>query len=178
MSRNDMDRVARPLRVAGRTLRTAAGSTLVETALVLPLFIILFCGILDFSRLFYTQLTVQHALREAGRFAVTGRHLSRTNNTSQLDTRINSILRIAQQSANGIPLVGFSIGSAQSGTNSAGGPGDTVTISIAQNIHFITPLVPMMSSFMGATNFMNNGTYCVQARTVFRNEPFPPDQTN
>jgi PKD repeat protein len=49
------------------------GQGLVEFALILPLLLLMFFGIIEFGRIFQAYLTVQHAAREAARYAVTGR---------------------------------------------------------------------------------------------------------
>jgi Flp pilus assembly protein TadG len=46
------------------------GQSLVETALTLPIFILILCGILDFGWLFTNQLLLNNCSREAARFAV------------------------------------------------------------------------------------------------------------
>jgi hypothetical protein len=48
------------------------GQGLVEFALILPLLLLMFFGILEFGRIFQAYITVQHAAREAARYAVTG----------------------------------------------------------------------------------------------------------
>ena len=46
------------------------GQSLVETALTLPIFILILCGILDFGWLFTNQLMLNNCSREAARFGV------------------------------------------------------------------------------------------------------------
>ena len=46
------------------------GQALVEFALVLPIFLILLCGIIDFGWLYYNQITLNNAAREGARYAV------------------------------------------------------------------------------------------------------------
>ena len=48
------------------------GATAVEFALVLPLFVLLLFGIIDFGRYFFVQHTVQFATREGTRLALVG----------------------------------------------------------------------------------------------------------
>lgn len=48
------------------------GQATVEFALAALLFFTAFLAIVEFAHLFYTKLTLQHALREAGRFMITG----------------------------------------------------------------------------------------------------------
>src|SRR5437660_3423743 len=100
-------------------VRSRRGQSIVEFALVAPMFLLLVFGILDFGRLFFTQETLQHALREAGRFAVTGQH-SGTN-------RVASIIQAAQQAAPGLNISNIQITSGGV-PNYAGGPRETVTI--------------------------------------------------
>ncbi|OQB25559.1 MAG: TadE-like protein [Firmicutes bacterium ADurb.Bin182] len=47
-----------------------AGQSLVETALTLPIFILILCGVLDFGWLFTNQLMLNNSSREAARTGV------------------------------------------------------------------------------------------------------------
>ncbi|MET0323104.1 MAG: TadE/TadG family type IV pilus assembly protein [Duganella sp.] len=53
--------------------RRARGSAVVEMALIAPVAFLLLIGIIEFSIIFYTTLTMQFAVREAARYAITGR---------------------------------------------------------------------------------------------------------
>ena len=46
------------------------GQSLVEFALVLPILLMLLCGIIDFGWLYYNQITLNNAAREGARYAV------------------------------------------------------------------------------------------------------------
>jgi Flp pilus assembly protein TadG len=145
----------------------------VEFALVLPLFVLLAFGVADFGRLFFTQMTVQHAMREAGRFAVTGNHLQNPKTGKDL-SRVDSIIQVAENAAMGIKLKKSdirisSLEGGDKGEGAAGGPGDTVTISITVDLPLITPII--------AQFFSPDGVYTFEARTTFKNEPFSPEQT-
>lgn len=48
-----------------------SGQSLVEFALVLPVFLLLLAGIIDFGFMFYSRITVINAAREGARSAVT-----------------------------------------------------------------------------------------------------------
>jgi Flp pilus assembly protein TadG len=157
-------------RISG-SLKSSSGQSLVEFALIAPLFFLLIFGVLDFGRLFFSQMTLQHALREAGRYAVTGRRLSGTDpKTGQAYTRVGSIKQIAENAASGLNVTSISISSVQGGNGSAGGPGDTFTVSLTTNLKLITPII---GQFFGP-----NGTYTFTVSTTFKNEPFDPSQTN
>jgi len=140
---------------------------LTEFALVVPLFFLLFFGIVDCARLFNTQLMLQYALREAGCFAVTGNHLPNPSDPNQTLSRVNSIIEIANRAA-GRQLNGINITSHLGGSGHAGGPSDTITISLVHDMPLLTPVVG---------RFFPNGVYRCSVITTFRNEPFPPDQT-
>ncbi len=154
------------------------GQALVETAIAIVVFLVVVFGILDFGRLLFTQLTLQHVMREAGRFAVTGRHDYDPSNSGLTTTRTNAIFQVAQQAAVGVPLTGYEISSVAGGAGSAGGPGDTVTISLSRDLRLLTPLGPLLGHFFHLTNYMNSGVYRITVSATFKNEPFPPSQTN
>jgi Flp pilus assembly protein TadG len=149
-----------------------AGQATVEFAVVVPLFLLLVFGVFDFGRLFFTQMTVQHAVREAGRFAVTGNHQTDPNNPRQTLSRVDSIIQVAKNAAAGIDLSGIQISSVNGGHKGlgrAGGPGDTVTISFTVSLKLITPIISRL--------FGPDGVYTFTASTSFKNEPFPQQQT-
>jgi Flp pilus assembly protein TadG len=150
------------------------GGTFVEFALIIPLFFLLTFAIVDFGFLFYQKLTLENAVRQAGRFAVTGNHLTTTsaNGTVTTETRIQSIVQTATQAAVGLPISNVQISTVQGGTNfigSAGGPGDPVTVSLSVTYTFFT-------HFIG--RYFPSGKDIFTVSTTFRNENFPPSDTN
>jgi Flp pilus assembly protein TadG len=156
----------------GLALRSRSGQSLVEFALVAPLFFLLVFGITDFGRLFFTQETLQFALREAGRYAVTGQHMPDVVHGGNL-SRVESIKQVAMQKAIGIITDESTIhvSSPQGGLSTpAGGPGDTVVISLTTDLKLITP---MIGRFFGPSQ-----TYTFTVQTSFRNEPFDFSQAN
>ena len=156
---------------AGRLRADVRGESLVEFALVSTmLFLLMFC-IIDFGRLFYTKSTLESAMREAGRFAVTGRHLQNPINPSQTMSRVDSIIYTAKKYAMGIDISNIKISSPQGGpTRPAGGPRETCVISLSSNLKLITPFA--------AKYFGTNGVYTFTVSTTFLNEPFDPSQIN
>ena len=143
------------------------GQTLVETAITFIIFMLLVFGIIDFARLLYVQMTMQHALRSAARYAATGNHLTNAQGTTL--SRTNSILQVAQQNAMGLPITSIQFTSQSFGSGSAGGPCDTETLALGCNVQLLTPLI---------SRYFNNGVYYFTASVVYRNEPFSPSQTN
>lgn len=143
------------------------GAEVVELAIVLPLFLLLLFGILDFSRLFFTEITLQRAMREGGRFGVTGRQLPDPGNPGSLQSRLASIKQIIVDAAVGVQVdpASIVISSVNGGQDNAGGPGDTFTISLTYHFVFATPLIG---------RYFNSGSHTFTASSSFRNEPFPP----
>jgi Flp pilus assembly protein TadG len=145
-----------------RTDRDASGNgqTMVEFALIAPLALMLICGVMDYGRLFFTQASLEDAVQEAGRYASTGNSLSGL-------TRLQSIEAVLQQAAVGLNIQNIQISSFTNGTwvsGSAGGPGDTVAITVTMGMKLLTPMIGM---------YFPNGTYTFTASTTFQNEPFP-----
>jgi Flp pilus assembly protein TadG len=156
---------------AGAYLRPAQspqGSSIIEFAVVTPVFFLLLFALLDFSRLFYVQLMLQNAVRQAGRYAITGNHMADPNHPGQNLSRVDSIVQIAQNAAQGLNVSAIQISSVDGGQGSAGGPGDTVTISLTTNLKLVTGLV---------AQFFKNGTYTFTVSVSFKNESFPPGDT-
>jgi len=144
------------------------GSALAELAFVIPLFLLLVFAICDFGRLFYVESTLQNAVRQAGRYAITGNHQPDPQHAGQTLSRVNSIIQVAQQYALGLDISNLQISSVNGGSGSAGGPGDTVILSLTTNLKLVNPLV-------GA--FFKNGTYTFTVSVRFKNEPFSPGDT-
>ncbi len=145
-----------------RRLRCARGTATIEVAIVFPLLMLIVLGIFDFSRMFYTQLTMQHAVREAVRFAITGNAINDPGSGSPL-TRVESIrAKIAQSAVN----LNVDVDAITITPSNGGGPGDVVTVSSDFSYEFTTPLIkPLFPS----------GTYDFSVSSSMKNEPFYTD---
>jgi Flp pilus assembly protein TadG len=163
-------RSSKSIRSRVRRLRTqSAGQSLVEFAIISVLLFLLMFAILDFGRLFYVKTTLQSALREAGRLAVTGRHLPDPNNPGSNLSRIDSIIATAQRYAMGVDISNIEISSPLGGvTRPAGGPRETVIISLTTDLKLLTLYI---GRFFGSS-----GVYHFTVSTAFLNEPFDPSQ--
>jgi Flp pilus assembly protein TadG len=146
------------------------GQTMLEFAMVAPIFFFLIFAIFDFGRLFFVQMNLEQAVFEAGRFASTGNHVQDPNNPGQTLSRVASIIQVADQAAMGLGanISNIQISSLNGGAGSAGGPGDTVTITLTANL-------PLMTPFVG--RFFPSGVYTFTSSSSFKNEPFPPGET-
>jgi TadE-like protein len=157
----DMPRSPRP-----RTLASMRGQSIVEFAVVAVLFFTLLFAMIDFGRMFFIQMTLQNAVRQAGRFAVTGNKLPDPKHPGKNLSRIDSIIATARQSAPGVTIDDIQISSKKGGAGNAGAPLDTVTISITDDLQLVTPII---SRFFG-----KNGVYHFDVSVTFQNEPFAP----
>jgi len=162
-------------RTFARLRRSRRGQSLVEFAMVAPLFFLLVFGITDYGRLFFTQLTMQYALREAGRYAVTGQKKNGVNPATNSNyTRCESIKAIAQQYASGllpdsssVTVRAYDSQGHLDADHCAGLPNETVVVSLTSQLRLITPLI---GKFFPQVN--GQGVYTFTVSTSFKNEPF------
>lgn len=107
------------------------GQAMVEFALILPIFLLILCGIIDFGWLFYNQLSLNNACREGARYAV-------VNTAENADT-----LAIINHIENSATTVFANDGVDITVTYSS--PGDPtsgdVTVSMEAEISFFTPVL-------------------------------------
>lgn len=141
-------------------IRGESGQGAVEFALVILMLCTLFFGILEFSRYFYTRLSLRHVVREAARFAVTGNVLANTDGTPL--QRVESIERIILAGNEGF---GLSIDPAGIVVTPAdgGGPGDIVRVGVTYEYRVATPL-------LGAA--FPDGRLRIRVTSVMKNETF------
>lgn len=145
------------------------GQSVLEFALVAPFFFMLPFGVIDFGRLFFAYATVQHAMREAGRFAVTGGTMADPEYPRRALSRVESIRQVALNAAVGVDIRAVKVSSQGGGRNNAGGPGDLVKVSVRCVLPLATPLIGRL---------FNNGRFTFTSATTFRNEPFSRQVTS
>ena len=112
------------------------GQSLVEFALMVPLFALLLFGLLDFGRVIYTQNTLAQAAREAARVAA----LEPAANSTKYD----AIRAAARNAAPGVSLVnGNIVGSGCSDCFYPVGAvsGGTVFVTVSSTVTLATPLL-------------------------------------
>ncbi len=144
------------------------GEGLVEFALVLPMFLLLMFALIDFGRWYWIKETLENAVRQAGRYAITGQ-------SSNGYTRVESITMVAQGAAAGLENLTITVSSSSDSlaswtSGSAGGPGDFVKIDIQAPLGFFTPGI---ARYFGPT-----GSNTVDDSVAFRNENFPLSEAN
>ena len=151
-----------------------SGQALIEVALSLSIFLLLAMGTVDFAFMFNNKLTLQNAVRQAGRYAITGNCIMGANGCSL--SRLNSIYQTLENysagllNANNVSSdVTISCSNGGGGCpNPAGGPQDIVTIQVHYPYNFLTPLI---------APFFHNQPLTIKVSASFTNEPFPPGQS-
>ncbi|MBR6620689.1 MAG: pilus assembly protein [Clostridia bacterium] len=115
----------------GKKQKREEGQAMVEFALILPIFLLILCGIIDFGWLFYNQLSLNNACREGARYAVV-----HTDENADTQSIINHIENISSTvfANDGVDI-----------TVTYSSPSDPtagdVTVSMQADISFFTPVL-------------------------------------
>ncbi len=117
-------------RLLHRFRQTEAGQSLVEFTMILPIFLVLMFGLVDFGRAFYTWMLVTNAAREGARVAAV------QGNSSSIDTRIYDSFCSSFPSDCSLEPGKLTISKA----NVQGVRGSAVSIDLAYDFEFVTPL--------------------------------------
>lgn len=150
------------------------GVATVEFALAAVLFFTVVFAIVDFSYLFFVNLTMQHAVREGARYAVTGRaDLDPSPEGSAKDRCDAAISEIRNQSMgfydNVSPIVAFYtiVGDPPTPTpvpgNSCAAAGQIIIITVKCTLPLLTPFLKP---------FFTDGNYVFSVSTTMKNEAF------
>lgn len=147
-------------------IRSREGQSTVELALAFPLLMMVFLAVVEFSHLFYVRLTVESALREAGRYMVTGQ--TETDQDGTTLPRVDAIKDVFCKYLTGTGLACPAVGSPgfQIEPDDGGGPGDVVTVTAT----FEKPLFSGVFRLF-APSFPQSIT--LVSSTTWKNEPFP-----
>jgi Flp pilus assembly protein TadG len=147
-----------------------SGQTLVEFAISLPILLLLVLGTLDYGYLVSTRVTLQDAVRQGGRYAITGECITGSDGTCT-QTRYNSILQTVENASLGrLNSSQISITCQDAGggcPNGAGGPGDVITITITHPYHYLS----------GPIGALLHNSITLTVSSAFTNEAFPPSQS-
>lgn len=155
--------------------RKESGAATVEFALVAAIVFTLLFGIIDFSYIFWGTLSMQHAVREGARYAVTGQSNLFTNPTGSAKDRCDAaVVEIKNQSMGFYdrvnPVVVFSTISTDTPPaitpapqNSCFNANDIILISVGCSLAPLTP--PIRALF-------DNGRYNFTVSATMKNEAF------
>ncbi len=148
-----------------------SGQTLLEFAISATVFFLLIFATLDFGFLFFAKVTLQNAVRQAGRYAITG-NCGSGNCFGTGGNRLPAIIQtVSDYSFFLSPVVtvacvkGNCPGYAGGGTggSNAGGPDDFVQITATYVWH---PFI--------VSRFFSGGSYTLTVSSTFQNEAFAP----
>jgi len=143
-----------------RRLRTSRGTSLLETALVLPLLLLITFSIIEFGAMFYAYLALENGVSQATRYGITGNvQAGQTRDASivaamrdatptlTIDDAAMSLSHLPQGGANWLP--------------GPGGPGEIEKLTVDYNYDIMTPLL---------RPFFTNGQFHIQVASSMRNE--------
>jgi Flp pilus assembly protein TadG len=106
-------------------IKSEKGQAMVEFALILPILVLILCGIIDFGWIFGNQLLANNAAREAARYTAVHYNDSSTDND--------------QQTARGIVLARAP--TLDSPTVNLTHSGDSVTVTVNTTVEVLTPII-------------------------------------
>jgi Flp pilus assembly protein TadG len=147
---------------------TQGGATAVEMAILAPVFLLVIFGILEMSLMYFADLSMQYAVREGARYAVTGQSNLDPNAANQ--QRYLAVIQKIQSSSMGMysmvnPVItvnktAYASASAYN-ANMFGGPGDIVVLQLDCTWTLATPLL---------AQFFTGGKYHFTVAATMRNE--------
>ena len=145
--------------------RWQSGASIVEFAIIAPVFLLLMIGVIELSMAYFANITMQHAVREGARYAVTGNKDLDPNSSNQ--QRYQAVIQKMKDSSMGIydkvnPVISVN-GTSGTSAGMFGNSGDIVVITVDCSWTFATP---MMAAF-----FKDGKSRFVVAATM-RNESF------
>ena len=160
----------RPGAAIRRHIRTRTrGQSLVELALILPVFLLFFAAILDLGRIAAGQVAVQNAARE-GAFAAAAEPDDFNSSTGcPADGKTNTIFcRIKLESKNGVSINPTDVTVTCSPASCNTGIGNTVKVVVNGHFRLLTPL---MGAFFGGNQ---NVTFTASSVQNLATYPDPP----
>ena len=107
------------------------GQSMVEFALILPIFLLILCGIIDFGWMFYNQLALNNICREGARYAVVNTAPDHTTDEilRHIDNYIDSTYALGELDVE----VKYT-----TPTNPVGGD---VSVSVKEDFSYLTPII-------------------------------------
>ncbi|MEV0267325.1 TadE/TadG family type IV pilus assembly protein [Hamadaea sp. NPDC050747] len=130
-----------------RSRHSDRGAAAVETALLVPVLLLILFGVIDFGRLLNAQITLTEAAREAARSQTLNPTDNRATNASTAQSRANLL-------AQNIGTVTVNSGASSFCTPSAGA-GDDAKVVLSHQFKWVTP-VGALGSFFGGGGYGAN----------------------
>jgi Flp pilus assembly protein TadG len=150
------------------TRRKQRGASAVEFAIIAPLLFFLLFAIIDACAMLWVNLTMQHAVREGARYAITGR--ADLDPHTKKQQRFIAVIEKIKESSMGFydkvePRInGIGYGDAKKYNDGMfGTAGEIFVLRLDCSWPLMTPLLQP---------FFNNGTYQFSVAATMRNETF------
>jgi Flp pilus assembly protein TadG len=128
------DPAPRPVGTARRLRRRGRGQSLVEFAVVLPVFLLILAGLLDFGLGLYSQMTIINAAREGARLGVVD-----PSNVSGINSRVQAMAAGLDLSRLTVSTTCLDPGNAVKACSSTA-TGDSVKVKVDYTYRMIWPL--------------------------------------
>jgi Flp pilus assembly protein TadG len=128
-------------RLLKRFRDTEAGQALVEFTMILPIFLILLFGLVDFGRGFYSWLVLTNAAREGARVAAT------QGTSASIDQRIHDSFCKNYPSNCSLDPAKVTI----TKTNVQGLRGSSVVVDLSFDFDYVTPVGDLINLLTGGT---------------------------
>jgi Flp pilus assembly protein TadG len=145
-----------------------SGSTVVEFAIIAPVLLFVICMIIDLGLMFWVNLTMQYAVHEGARYAVTGQ--DNLDPDTANPQRYLAVIQDIETSSMGLyslvnPTISVTVNGTPTayGANMFGGPGDLIVLQLNCKWSLLTPLI---------APFFSNGVYKFSVAATMRNEGF------
>ena len=143
-----------------RIRQDSRGATLVETAAIIPLLLLVTFGIVEFGGLFYAYLALENGVSQATRYAVTGNQLPNLS-------RDASVIAVMRQATPTLTIAdnAFSFSHLSTGSSTwssgSGQPGDIEKVTVDYDWQIITPLL---------RPFFPGGQFHIQVASAMKTE--------
>lgn len=149
--------------------RRQSGATLVEMAIIAPVFLLVLVSLIELSMMFFATLTMQYAVREGARFAITGQSTSDgyASNQQRYATVIAKIrdnsLGMYDKLNTQVVVNGTAFQQKEYSNAMFGAAGSVNVVQLNCEWTLTTPLLGQ---------FFTNGKYSFSVATTMRNEFF------
>lgn len=149
--------------------RRQSGATIVEMAIVAPVVLLVLLSLLELSLMFFSTLTMQYAVREGGRYAITGQNnldpaaANQQRSFAVIQKIKNNSMGFYDKLGTTISVNGVKYTPTTYGNAMFGSAGDIIVLRLDCDWKVTTPLLAA---------FFTDGKYHFAVATVMRNEFF------
>ena len=150
-----------------RLWRGKSGTNLIESAIVVPLLLLLTFSVIDFSTIFYSYLACENGVAQATRYGVTGNQMDDPSNPGTKLSRADSMVLAMRQATPTLtlPSSAFSFYSMAPGgstwVSGVGGPNDIVKMNVTYTWSLLTPVL---------RPFFTSGQFSFTVSSAMKNE--------